>query len=187
MTYDGTVRWVLVAFALILTFVWIVLNTYSFRERFRLLLSPKRLIAQISPGLIFLPQILSPVFFPLPLGNAKGVVIFCGLIIYIGGAALAIWARITMGKSWGMPAQHDVHKQKELVTSGPFAFSRNPIYVGFLVMLVGYELALGSLLVVLVLPPYLLIRHGVLIEEKNLEKYFGKKYLDYKSKTPRFI
>src|SRR3989339_252026 len=62
----------------------------------------------------------------------------------------AIWAKLIMGSNWGPPAQHTISRQSILVTSGPFSFSRNPIYLGLLIGMTGYFLTFGSLLILLI-------------------------------------
>lgn len=103
------------------------------------------------------------------------------------GAVLACWAKFTMKHIWGTPAQHDRKRQNRLITSGPFAFSRNPIYVGLFMIFMGTELALGSMLLLLSLPLIVIIHQAVLKEEKLLGDYFEKKYEEYKNKTPRYL
>ena len=110
-----------------------------------------------------------------------------GTGITITGAVLACWAKFTMKNIWGTPAQHDRKRQNRLITSGPFAFSRNPIYVGLFMIFIGTELALGSMFILLSFPLIILIHQAVLKEEKLLGDYFKKKYGDYKKKTPRYL
>ena len=78
---------------------------------------------------------------------------------------------------------------KILVTSGFFKISRNPTYIGMFLTLLGLSIALGSI-VTFVFPIlfFILTNHFTIpVEEKNLEKKFGKKYLDYKKKVRRWI
>ncbi len=66
-------------------------------------------------------------------GNAfMGMV---GLVLCALGIALAIWARAHLGRNWGMPMSRKEHP--ELVTSGPYAFVRHPIYTGILLAILG--------------------------------------------------
>src|SRR3954469_22023713 len=61
-----------------------------------------------------------------------------GAALCVAGCAFAIWARFSLGRSWGMPMTR--HAAPELVTSGPYCFVRPPIYTGILFMLVGTAL-----------------------------------------------
>jgi len=75
-----------------------------------------------------------------------------------------------------------------LVTNGPYAFSRNPQYIGFILFVIGMTLYWPTLITIpmgflLCLAYYWLAR----TEEKNLAKMFGSKYQEYGQKVPRFI
>lgn len=76
-----------------------------------------------------------------------------------------------------------------IVDSGPFAISRNPIYVGFALFQVGLGLWSDKLAVVLMVIPAILAT-GLLIiakEEEYLERKFGEEYLEYKSRVRRWL
>jgi protein-S-isoprenylcysteine O-methyltransferase Ste14 len=76
-----------------------------------------------------------------------------------------------------------------IVSTGPFAHSRNPIYVGALVGVIGFAAAANSLwfLVALVVIAFVL-RYGVIArEEIYLGRKFGAQYLDYKTKVRRWL
>jgi len=78
---------------------------------------------------------------------------------------------------------------KALVTSGLFKISRNPNYLGMAVLLLGIALLLGSI-ITFVFPILFIILTDIFVirkEEKNLEKKFGKRYLQYKNKVRRWI
>jgi protein-S-isoprenylcysteine O-methyltransferase Ste14 len=75
-----------------------------------------------------------------------------------------------------------------LVTSGLFAHTRNPVYVGGIVALLGVAFLIGSdwILLLLVLA-FLLLHYGVVLrEEVYLEKKFGAPYRDYLESVPRY-
>ena len=133
--------------------------------------------------LFYIPQL----FYAQGPALSSNLARFTGVILAIIGTTLAIWAKLTMKKSWGPPAQHEIQKQKKLVTTGPFAFTRNPIYVGLLFLFFGFELALGSYLALLVIPFAYLFYYAILVEEKLLTKHFGKEYQIYSSLVHRFI
>jgi protein-S-isoprenylcysteine O-methyltransferase Ste14 len=65
-----------------------------------------------------------------------------GLAITIAGCLFAIWARLTLGGNWS--ARATVKAGHELVTSGPYALARHPIYTGLLLALAGTILAIGE-------------------------------------------
>lgn len=129
---------------------------------------------------------LQAIYFPLPSTPFDQLILLSGVIMYATGAILALWARLTMNNVWGIPGQHAA-KQNALITSGPFQFSRNPIYLGFLLIYFGFAIAIVSYFVLLRIPLLIYFYKSARTEEKILEKNFGKKYLSYKSKTPLFL
>lgn len=76
-----------------------------------------------------------------------------------------------------------------LVTWGPFRFSRNPMYVQFVVLYVGASLWAGALWPFLFLPLVLLAVRRLVIarEEAYLERRFGDEYRAYCAATPRWL
>jgi protein-S-isoprenylcysteine O-methyltransferase Ste14 len=108
---------------------------------------------------------------------------------WVGGAifALAIWAIVTIRKAG---TQVETYKPTTtIVANGPYRFTRNPIYLGMVLGLIGLAIAFDSLwiLVTLVLF-YLVIRYGVVArEETYLERKFGDVYLGYKSRVRRWL
>ncbi len=58
-----------------------------------------------------------------------------GVALCVLGVGLAIWARVNIGRNWGMPMSRKEHP--ELVTSGPYTLVRHPIYTGILLAMAG--------------------------------------------------
>ncbi len=76
-----------------------------------------------------------------------------------------------------------------LVTDGPFAFSRNPIYLSAVVGLLGIFVVLGSLSPLAVIPPFVTIIRVrfIAVEQRMLEAAFGDAYRDYTKRVRRWI
>ncbi len=76
-----------------------------------------------------------------------------------------------------------------LITDGIFRYSRNPIYLAFLLLLIGWALFLANLWALLLCPPFVLYLNHFQIqeEERALESHFGERYLDYKSRVRRWL
>jgi protein-S-isoprenylcysteine O-methyltransferase Ste14 len=76
-----------------------------------------------------------------------------------------------------------------IVEAGPYKYSRNPIYVGMALMLVGIGLAVGSAWTILMVVPFLaIIRTGVIArEERYLAAKFGADYDGYRSRVRRWV
>ena len=78
---------------------------------------------------------------------------------------------------------------KTVVTGGIYRFSRNPIYVGFLFMVIGFPLAYGSLWGLVVSPMFMFALTRLVIEKEEayLEKKFKEGYTSYKSRVRRWL
>ena len=76
-----------------------------------------------------------------------------------------------------------------IVTGGMFRYTRNPMYLGMVLVLIGVALLCGSISPWLVIPVFILIIHTVFIlnEEKVLEEKFGEEYLRYKHSVRRWL
>ena len=76
-----------------------------------------------------------------------------------------------------------------LVTSGPFRFSRNPMYLGMLTWLVGLAVLLGSLIAFLFPILFFLLANLLIIppEEKRMEQLFGLQFIEYKRRVKRWF
>ena len=101
-----------------------------------------------------------------------------GMTLTVGGAMVAVVARAYLGGNWsGRPTIKEGH---ELVTQGPYAFVRHPIYTGIFVAVIGTAIAFGQARDLLALPLVLL---GLWLkarqEERLLSKAFGHSYAAY--------
>ena len=76
-----------------------------------------------------------------------------------------------------------------LVTTGPYRFSRNPMYVGLTLLQLGFALTFNSFWLVLTLVPTLLIMSRGVIdrEEQFLATMFGQTYIDYRNRVRRWL
>ena len=107
--------------------------------------------------------------------------------VWLAGFALAALA-IRQFRRAGTEVQTNT-PSAAIVDSGVFAMSRNPIYVGAHIGILGVAIALDSLWTLSMLVPfYLVIRHGVVArEEAYLERKFGDAYLAYKARVRRWL
>jgi len=76
-----------------------------------------------------------------------------------------------------------------IVESGPYRFTRNPIYLGMFLGLIGLAIAFDNLWLLMMLVPFaLIIRYGVVArEEAYLERTFGDVYRGYRSRVRRWL
>lgn len=125
--------------------------------------------------------------YPLPLlsGFVTGRLI--GVVIFLMALALLVWAAATFRRA-GTEIQ-TTRPTSTIVETGPYRFTRNPIYTAMLLGLVGLSIAFDSLwLLILLVPFYLVIRYGVVArEEAYLERKFGDGYLAYKARVRRWL
>jgi protein-S-isoprenylcysteine O-methyltransferase Ste14 len=108
-----------------------------------------------------------------------------GALLFASGIALAVWARLHLGRNWGMPMTQ--RAEPELVTSGPYRFVRHPIYSGLLTAMLGTALVnnLIGLIVVAALVAY--FYYCGTVEERNLAATFPVAYPEYRSRTKMLI
>jgi protein-S-isoprenylcysteine O-methyltransferase Ste14 len=76
-----------------------------------------------------------------------------------------------------------------IVSSGIYRASRNPMYLGLLLMLTGWELALSNLLAVALLPAFVayMTRFQILVEERALHSKFGGEFVAYRDSVRRWL
>lgn len=110
-----------------------------------------------------------------------------GLSIGAAGVALTIWAAITLQRHYTTILPH--RPASALITSGPFAYLRNPLYLGDVMILLGLaELTRNVWFVILALVFAVLVTWlAILPEERHLEARFGRAYRDYMRKARRWI
>jgi protein-S-isoprenylcysteine O-methyltransferase Ste14 len=73
---------------------------------------------------------------------ATSAVALTGLAITVAGCAFAAWARITLGGNWS--GRVTLKQGHELITTGPYALARHPIYAGLITAVAGTALAIGE-------------------------------------------
>jgi protein-S-isoprenylcysteine O-methyltransferase Ste14 len=82
----------------------------------------------------------------------------------------------------------EVDEPTVLITSGPYAWSRNPMYVAWTLIYIGAICIINSVWLLLLLPVALVLTHFVVLrEEKKLEELFGDSYSDYRQNVRRYI
>lgn len=138
---------------------------------------------------------------PIPEPHVAGLVVGVALYAFMPRQAFAdpqllrivgwtsIGAGILLG-TWAVRAagDTDVEDPSELVTSGPFAFSRNPMYVAWTAVYVGVAFVVNSVWLFLLLPIVMAVTHlTIRREERSLERTFGDRYRAYKNDVRRYL
>ncbi len=110
-----------------------------------------------------------------------------GIWLIIGGFATAFWSARTFKQADTTINPHE--QASVLVDSGPFEYSRNPIYVGASAVFSGISLLLNNLWGFLILPGVLaVVQRGVIErEEAHLRARFGEAYEAYTERVPRWF
>ncbi|MGH6807131.1 MAG: methyltransferase family protein, partial [Ensifer adhaerens] len=109
-----------------------------------------------------------------------------GLALMVLGGGLTMLSQWMMRDSWkiGIPEEQDA----PLVTSGLYAFSRNPIYLGMVTALIGTVLAIPNVVsVALALSAWISISYQIRMEETHLARAFGEAYVAYCKRVRRWI
>jgi protein-S-isoprenylcysteine O-methyltransferase Ste14 len=138
------------------------------------------------PGvLVLVAFVLLRVFNARSLAVHSQALQVAGLILLAAGICLAVWARIYLGRNWGMPMTKK--DEPELVTSGPYRFVRHPIYSGILLAVFGTALAtnLFWLIAVAVLGAYFI--YSATVEERLMTSAFPTAYPNYQARTKMLI
>jgi protein-S-isoprenylcysteine O-methyltransferase Ste14 len=108
-----------------------------------------------------------------------------GAVLVAAGLLLAVWARVILGRNWGMPTTQ--REEPELVTAGPYGVVRHPIYSGILLALLGTALTISlvGLGITLIVGAYFF--WAAKVEERNLAAAFPSTYPAYQERTKMLI
>jgi protein-S-isoprenylcysteine O-methyltransferase Ste14 len=129
---------------------------------------------------------VSDVIEPLDALDSAGVRA-TGMAIFLAGLIATVYAQVAMGESWRVGV--DEQERTALVTSGPFAVVRNPIYAAFLPAIFGLTLLVPNVvalagLAALVVALEIQVR---LVEEPYLLRVHGDSYRQYAARVGRFV
>ena len=124
---------------------------------------------------------------PLPFLPANLPAGWLGAMVFVLALALVVWAIVTIIRAGSnVPTNLPT---TTIVESGPYRFTRNPIYLCMFLGLIGLAIVFDNLWLLMMLVPFaLVIRYGVVArEEAYLERKFGDVYLGYKSRVRRWL
>jgi protein-S-isoprenylcysteine O-methyltransferase Ste14 len=124
---------------------------------------------------------------PLPFMPSAVSAGWTGGAVFAAALALLAWAITTITRAGSnVPTNMPT---KTIVDTGPYRFTRNPIYLAMFLGLVGLAMAFNSLWLLAVLAPFaLVIRYGVVArEEAYLERKFDDAYRRYRSRVRRWL
>ncbi|MFT2091220.1 methyltransferase family protein [Paraglaciecola sp. 2405UD69-4] len=151
----------------------------------------KALELKIHPPVILLMSLASAYFinryfatalFPEALKEYYWVIGALGILVALAGLVQFKIAKTTIN-----PSKPD--KTNQLVSSGIYRLTRNPMYLGMALVLLAAILKLGSLLGLITLPLFMLYITYFQIkpEERIIESLFGEQYINYKARVRRWL
>jgi len=112
-------------------------------------------------------------------------VISLGFFIFVCGLGLSIWARMYLDKNWGMPMT--LKEKPELVTTGPYAYMRHPIYLGMMIAMLGTAIVINVIWLIPFIFMSVYFVYSLKIEEHTMLEQFPKEYKEYKKHTKALI
>lgn len=108
-----------------------------------------------------------------------------GAALCLLGFSLAINARRHLGRNWGLPMSRK--EQPELVTSGPYALIRHPIYTGLSLAMLGSAISVNSVWLLLLVPVVAYFIYGARREEAVMLQLFPEQYRAYRARTGMLV
>ncbi len=123
-----------------------------------------------------------PFGLPAPARYWIGGAIVVGAILGLGLYAVVLVRRSGQSENPWKPTT-------EILDSGPFRFTRNPMYLHMVLACIGFAIILGNVWILLLVPlcAWGLHRFAILPEEAYLERKFGERYLSYKRRVRRWL
>jgi Isoprenylcysteine carboxyl methyltransferase (ICMT) family len=191
---DAIIGWLWIAFVL----YWLILAQFNKRA------SRSAAMTGWGARLLILAGVLLVLWFrrhaPLRLGgpigpigpvgrivsiHAGAAVQWLGVGLCLAGFGFAFWARAHLGRNWGMPMS--LRQGHELVTSGPYAYVRHPIYTGIMLAMLGSALTVGIQWLALFLLYFAYFLFSARTEEKTMLEQFPDTYPAYRRRTRMLI
>ena len=173
--------WILFAVIWMVAALWTKQSVYQQR---------RGLLRYLLPVIVGVYLVFKGSRFSDPLGlrviPSVDAIAWTGVVLCIGGLAFCVWARVTLGRNWsGVVTFKGGH---ELITRGPYAIVRHPIYTGILIMLIGTIIVLGRVAGIIGLPLvfwsfWIKLRY----EEQLMLEKFPDQYAAYQQRTRRII
>jgi protein-S-isoprenylcysteine O-methyltransferase Ste14 len=108
-----------------------------------------------------------------------------GLALFAVGLAVAVWARVNIGRNWGTPMTRK--DDPDLVTSGPYRFVRHPIYSGVLLAGIGTAVGLSWQWLAAVALGGIYFGYSARVEERYMTERFPEQYPEYRASTRMLI
>ena len=120
---------------------------------------------------------------------AQGITLILGSLLFFSGLGLILWGRLTLGKLYNASTSlgASLFIDHQLITTGPFAFVRHPMYFGILLTGMGGILLYRTWTMVFFAANFLGLIVRAKREEEALAKEFDKQWQTYSSRVPAFL
>lgn len=115
----------------------------------------------------------------------SGILGWTGAALCVLGFGLAIDARRHLGRNWGLPMSRK--EQPELVTSGPYAIIRHPIYTGLVLATLGSAMGVSVLWALVLIPLCAYFIYSARREETLMLQLFPEQYAAYRARTGMLV
>jgi len=124
---------------------------------------------------------------PVPLPGPGALTRVAGAALLATGCALNVWALVERRRRTS--GEFQLEQPESLVTTGPYAVNRHPMYVGWWLIHLGAGVLRGSAWVAATVPVAVLIEHfaGSVVEERELRRRFGDEFSRYSERVPRYV
>ena len=120
-------------------------------------------------------------------GIFGSVLHYIGITLYIIGICFRYVSTIYLGKYF--TREVNINKDQELISNGPYKFLRHPLYLGLFLLTIAVPIFFQNIVTIVfsIIFMSLAIKNRMVLEETNMEKILGEKYIDWKNKRYRFI
>jgi len=144
---------------------------------------PVVLVILFGAAMWAISRLLPSGYFTVP-----GRLILCTLMV-LAGVGIALAGVLAFRAAGTTVDPRTPHQSASLVVDGIYRYTRNPMYLGFLLMLIAWSLYLGSVFAALLLPLFMLYmnRFQIKPEERHMRALFGDDYTQYVSRVGRWF
>lgn len=201
--FDMVVNGIVIMGMFYLTFVMALAGWFaSLRKGESVTLLPERAnrapTTRVQVGFVLVSLVISGLFIyllwiPFPVSISASVVIILkagGLALFLVGLSLTFWARRTLGAMWGISTSRQVKllPDHQLIQSGPYAWVRHPMYLGWWVSVLGLVLIYRTWIVLgLLIMSLIIFYRRARLEESVLAEKFGDEWKSYVARSKCLI
>ncbi len=159
------------------------------KNKLKIIITPIGIIFWFGLSVVFvLASLWLDKLLPVHLLISPPANLFLSVPLLVIGSSLALWTVYNFYKARGSPVP--LNPPKELVTTGLYSRVRNPMLLGWFILLFGLGILLNSISLIFIFFPLFVLQNVLYlktVEEKEMEKKFGQQYLKYKESVPIFI